>query len=854
MSFIQVKKDLKIFVDDDFSAQDVSEEIIGRKGYSLFQLKDMDVPVPAFMAISSAIFTEYIADNLKTEDSSKLSIKNLNEKITNGSFSNKLKSDILTAYSRLSGFTDAWVAVRSSIVPPVNNKDLAFAGQLDTILNVKGLDELLIAIKKVYASAFTEKVATYLNSQGFSISDIKVAIVVQKMVQAEASGVVFTVDPISQNKDFLTVESVFGLGEVISSGNLTPDQYIVNKETLDFKEKRIVPQEWMIVRKIKHKKGESATQKVRISKSWQNQQKIDNRYLKELAEISVVIEKSLGKPQDIEWVLESSRLWILQTRSIEPLKIQPAIPEDMVQLDQKIIQSAQEIASREQSKQAVKDEIQQKGSSMSDTLNEESTMPLTAKPFTRQVIQAPTAAKHATKQKTPPVAQQVEGEQLLITGIGASSGTFRGSTVIVTDKSSIKKKSNLLNKKSIMVIPDHFPEMEKLVTRVGGIIADTGGLTSDIAIICREAGIPCIMGSVTATKMLQDNETLLIDGNVGAIYGKREKIQERKPAKPVKSVDEKPEQIMKEVTPTSKPLPAGIKDNKDSLHPEIKTATRIYTDLSNSFARGDKWKEHCSDSDGIAVIQIEDIYRKDNRHPDAYVQEGKTNSLVKILSSELSAVCDASAGNSVIASVGSMNVTQYRALTKGVMMERWNEESGISDSTAGLDRLLKKPKELATILKSIRRVRNVEGWRNISLSIEFPGPVKNITDFKKIVSSAGLRRSSTFKIYVTINTPAEAMMVEDFAKAGLDGVIVNVKNLSKLMMAQSFEDDSVLKTIENIRQGWKDGVIILQVPKDSHKLIKKCVLLGIHAISVSPGSVNQVRADIVKLEQEAVFS
>lgn len=849
MSFIQVKKDLKVFVDDDFSTQDVSEEIIGRKGYSLFQLKDMDVPVPAFMAISSAIFTEYIADNLQTEDTSKLSIKTLNDKIINGSFSNKLKSDILTAYSRLSGFTDAWVAVRSSIVPPVNNKYLAFAGQLDTILNVKGLDELLIAVKKVYASTFTEKVATYLNSQGFSISDIKVAVVVQKMVQAEASGVVFTVDPISQNKDFLTVESVFGLGEVISSGNLTPDQYIVNKETLEFKEKRIVPQEWMIVRKIKHKKGESATQKVRISKSWQNQQKIDNRYLKELSQISVVIEKSLGTPQDIEWVLESSRLWILQTRNIEPLKIQPAIPEDMVQLDQKIIQSVQEIASREKSKQAVKDEIQQKGNSMSDTLKAESTMPLTAKPFTRQVIQAPTATKHSKKTKSIATAQQVDGEQLLITGIGASAGTFRGSVVIVTDEASIKKKSDLLNKKSIMVIPNHFPEMEKLVTCVGGIIADTGGLTSDIAIICREAGIPCIMGCVTATKMLQDNETLLIDGNVGAIYGKREKIQERKP---VKSIEEKPEQIMKEVTPTS--IPPERKDPKKIPSHEVKTATHIYTDLSNSFARGDKWKEHCSDSDGIAVVQVEDIYRKNNRHPDAYIHEGKSNSLVKILSDELSAVCESSDGNPVIASIGSMNVTQYKTLTNGVMMERWDKESGISENTAGLNRLLKKSKELTAILKSIRRVRNVDGWRNISLAIEFPGPVKNITDFKKIVSSAGLRRSSTFKIYVTINTPSEAMMVEDFAKVGLDGVIVNVKNLAKLMMAQNFEDDSVLKTIENIRQGWKDGVIIIHVPKDSRKLMKKCILLGIHAISVSPGSVNQIRNDVVKLEQEAVFS
>ena len=847
MPLVQAKSDARVFLDEDYSYDEVSEDFIGRKGVSLFQLREMDVPVPPFLCISGSIFTEYIAECLRSTITGKVSDDEIREKVSGGSIPLNSRNEIMEGYSRLSGFADAWVSVRSSIVLPVTHRELVFAGMLDTVLNVKGLDALAEAIRRVYASAFSPKVAQYLHEHDLTIADIKVALVVQKMVQAEASGVVFTVDPISQNDDFLTIEAVFGLGDVIANGEITPDQYTIEKKNLEFREKKIIPQEWMMVRKAKPKEGEPDNEKVKISPAWQQQQKLENKYVKELSKIAITVEKKAGEPQDLEWVFEGGRIWLLQAAPVQLVNV-PATTEAEVKIDSAIITAAKEITKRETAKQNTKKELETQKAAKKAPAKQEEVAPqpppasqqppvptqrevLTQKPLSRQVL-------HASPTPTVKISP-LPGEKLLLTGIGASEATFRGKVVIATNADELKTQRNIISKNTVLVLSDHFPEVDAVLGNVGAVVVDTGGTTSDIATVCRERSIPCIMGSYVASKMLQHGENVLVDGAIGAIYG----IREFKAPPPEKKVPPVP-------LPKSKPQKKKPPKETPAKPTFIPTATKILCDLSDSYLKGNAWKKDVLYSDGIATLEIEDIYKKINMHPEAAAGEGAA--FAKTLASHITQVCEETDGKQLVVSIGNCTVSDYKKLPKGADLEK--VESGeILDQTIGLPRLLQHPKELQQLIKAIKHVRNNGGWRTVSVAVGYPASPDHLVEFKKQLSSQRLRRSSTFSLYLAIDTPSEAMILEDFIKSEIDGVIVNIRNLAKHMMAPTLDDASILKLIENMKQVSAGLPFIVQLNKDSEKLLHKSVKLGFSAIAVPPSDIQIARNIVAGLEHKALM-
>jgi phosphoenolpyruvate synthase/pyruvate phosphate dikinase len=216
---------------EDNLSKNLKESTVGRKGLSLFELKDIDVPVPEFFVISSIVYDKIVSETLM-RDSEKLLVKGKNPEesevlssLLKTDFDDEAFDDILSAYTKLSGFTDAWVSVRSSVVFP-SSPEVSFSGVFATQLNVRGFKNVLDAVKKIYSSLFTDDVVMYASSKGINLSDVKLAVVVQKMVQAEVSGVAFTIDPITQDSSKLSIEAVFGLGDSIALGELTPDTYL----------------------------------------------------------------------------------------------------------------------------------------------------------------------------------------------------------------------------------------------------------------------------------------------------------------------------------------------------------------------------------------------------------------------------------------------------------------------------------------------------------------------------------------------------------------------------------------------------------------------------------------------------
>jgi pyruvate,water dikinase len=208
------------------------------------------------------------------------------------------------------------VAVRSSATAE-DSSAASWAGELESYLNTTK-DNLLGNVKKCWSSLFTERAIFYRNEQGMRQSKVSVAVVVQKMVQSEISGICFTVHPVTKDKNQMIIEAGWGLGEAIVSGQITPDSYVLSKKDWRMIDINIAKQEKMIVRKIKSKKI-AGNQWLGVPKNQQEKQKLTGEEIVRLAKICAQIEKHYKFPCDIEWAYEGKKFYIVQSRPITTL-------------------------------------------------------------------------------------------------------------------------------------------------------------------------------------------------------------------------------------------------------------------------------------------------------------------------------------------------------------------------------------------------------------------------------------------------------------------------------------------------------------------------------------------------------
>jgi len=298
--------------------------LVGGKGANLGEMIRAGFPVPPGFIVTSKAYYQFIRENnLTTKIKHLLNTTNfekpeslmqvsehIKKLIINADFSHELKDIIFEYYEKLGGILeDALVAVRSSATA----EDLptaSFAGQQETFLNVKGEANLIIKIKEAWASLFEPRAIFYRHENHFDHFKIGIAIPVQKMVESEKSGVMFTIDPVTNNKDKIVIEAIYGLGEYIVQGKVTPDHYEVEKKDLSIIQKNKAYQSVLL------KKSGTKNKEVKIPKSVGSKQKISDREIKEIAAIGKKLEKHYYFPQDIEWAIEKRKIYIVQTRPI----------------------------------------------------------------------------------------------------------------------------------------------------------------------------------------------------------------------------------------------------------------------------------------------------------------------------------------------------------------------------------------------------------------------------------------------------------------------------------------------------------------------------------------------------------
>ena len=226
-----------------------------------------------------------------------------------------IATEVAAAYQALSndcGVSDVPVAARSSALD--EDGDLAsFAGQHETELNLEGVAAVLGAVARCWASARNERVLAYREQQGLDIEEVKLAVLVQQLVLADTSAVVFSANPITGNRDEVVVTASWGLGESVVSGTVTPDTWVVRKANLAVKEERIGAKERMTVA------VPGGTREVAVPRLLRERASLNRVQVAELAELAIGLEEEMDRPVDIETAFDGELLYLLQCRPITTL-------------------------------------------------------------------------------------------------------------------------------------------------------------------------------------------------------------------------------------------------------------------------------------------------------------------------------------------------------------------------------------------------------------------------------------------------------------------------------------------------------------------------------------------------------
>ncbi|MYL36400.1 pyruvate-binding protein [Halobacillus litoralis] len=274
---------------------------------NLSKMKKVISSIPDGFVITSEMFKEFFLHNQIV-----LTHSNIQQNLLDGQFPADMQNDILSQYSNLMDNAPSPVAVRSSSA----SEDLegaSFAGQYETLLNIRNEEELFTSIKKCWASFFSPIVQNYASMHNVSLEDMHMGVLVQKMVQAEVSGVVFSSNPVTHDHREVLINASYGLGETIVDGTVTPDMFIVNKDTHHITSE-------LGLKEVQTIQTSAGSQTVEVPESWQVKFSMDEQEVLELVRVTKEIEDYYEKPVDIEFATIDKTIHILQTRPITTIK------------------------------------------------------------------------------------------------------------------------------------------------------------------------------------------------------------------------------------------------------------------------------------------------------------------------------------------------------------------------------------------------------------------------------------------------------------------------------------------------------------------------------------------------------
>ena len=693
--------------------------------------------------------------------------------ITDAKLPDDFVAEIKEGYRELSkqcGHKDVVVAVRSSATAE-DLPNASFAGQQETYLNISGEKNVLAKTRECIASLFTDRAIVYRVENGFDHMKVALSVGVQQMVavRSEAAGVMFTVDTETGFENAIVITSIYGIGENIVQGRVSPDEFTVFKPTMALLKKRVGGKK----EKMIPVRG-SKTKNVKVSKKDQERFSITDKQVLQLAEWGKIIEDHYGRHMDIEWALDEDdgKLYIVQARG-------------------ETVQSNRD--------HSVIEEY---------SLNEKGTVLARGK------------------------------------SVGSKIGAGKASRIMgVKDISKFKKGDVLVTE---MTDPDWVPIMKI----ASAIVTDKGGRTCHAAIVSRELGIPCVVGTGNASELIVDKQPLTVDcsgGDDGDVYNG--------------ILDYK-------VKRTSV---GGLKRPKTKIMMNIGSPEHAFTyaQLPN---------------DGVGLARLEFIIDSHIKiHPLALLHfdkikdpavrqqineltvgyKDKAQYFVDKLAEGISILGAAFYPNDVIVRFSDFKTNEYANLIGGKDFEPHEENPMLG--WRGASRYYSEAYKQAFALECLafKKVRDQLGITNVKAMVPF---CRDLTEAHKVLSimeKNGLRRGENgFEVYMMVEIPSNVLLAERFAEL-FDGFSIGSNDLTQLTLGVDRDNHTVAHVYDEnndavkalIRQVVKVGKktktkvgICGQAPSDYPEFARFLVECGIDSISLAPDTIIKTTIDIAKTE------
>ncbi len=730
--------------------------IVGGKAANLGELLRAEIPVPDGFVVDARTFRDFIERtgikdkiygllrDLNAEDTEKLDkvSKEIRKIIENTKIPEDIEKEIREAYRKLCEQEGemVYVAVRSSATAE-DLPSASFAGQQETYLNVRGEDEVVDKVRKCWSSLFTPRAIYYRIQQGFRHEDVSIAVVVQKMVNSEKSGVMFTSHPVTGEK-LCVIEAVFGLGEAIVSGMVTPDTYVYDRIKKKLVEVKIGEKKYMITRQ------NGKTVKVELDEKKAKERVLNDKEIEELVTLGEIIEDHYGKPQDIEWAIEKGKVYIVQSRPVTTIR-----------------------GEREEGK-------------------------------------------------------ELKAGEILVRGLGASPGIGIGRVKIVLKPEDMYKVEEGDVLVTVMTTPDMVPAMKK----AAAIVTDEGGLTCHAAIVSRELGVPAVVGTKNATKVLKDGMLVTVDGDKGIIY-----------AGAVEEVKKEEVEVVKTV----------------ATAPVI-TATEVKVNLSIPEAA----EKVAHLADGVGLFRIEHMVLSLEKHPMKYIRDGEVDKYVEELYKGMKKVVEAFYPKPVWIRTLDAPTDEFRAMEGG---ENEPIEPNPMLGFRGIRRDLVEEEHFRAEMKAIKRLVD-EGFTNIGIMLPLVISPEEVRRAKQIAIEEGIPLDKV-EFGVMVETPAAALIIEDIIKEGIDFISLGTNDLTQYTLAVDRNNENVahlydethpavMKLIERtIKICKKHGVktsICGQAGSYPH-VVEKLVEMGIDSVSANPDALQLIREVIARVEKKLIL-
>jgi pyruvate,water dikinase len=753
---------------EDLSKSDIG--VAGGKGANLGEMVKIGIPVPPGFVVTAQAYKNFlerekitkkigeILSKLNVDDSDALNkaAKQVQSLIEKAKMPEDIRNDIIKTYGELNERVKSEnepVAIRSSATAE-DLPDASFAGQQDTYLNIQGEEDVVRNVQKCWASLFTPRAIFYREKHGFDHEKVLISIIVQKMVNADKAGVLFTAHPSTGDREKEVIEANWGLGETVVSGSATPDVYIVEKATGKILDVTIGSKEVMHIRDPKTGK----TVEKPAPKEKREAQCINEGEAKKLAEFGRKIEDHYQHPQDIEWAVEGGNIYFVQSRAVTVL-------------------------------------------------------------YGKEEGEAP--------------AEEGAPAEVLIKGLGASPGMASGKVKIIPsaeDISKVKEGDILVTK---MTAPDWVPAMR----RAAAIVTNEGGTTCHAAIVSRELGTPCIVGTSNATEVLKDGAEVTVDGAAGVVY------------KGMRKIEKAPE------------APAA------AAAPALVTATEVKVNLSLPEIAQKVARE--TEADGVGLLRAEHMLLGIGKHPRKLLEEGGEELMIEKFADGIRKVAGAFSPGKVWYRTLDLKTAEFKNIPGG---EKEPDEPNPMIGWRGVRRFVdpKRPEEREILKLELKAIKKVVdgGLSNLGVMIPMVQHPSELRRFKEVVREVGLEPHKDIQVGLMIEIPAAALIIDEFIKEGIDFISFGTNDLTQFTLAIDRDNERIAAlyderhpavqwlikhVIERCNEAGVESSICGQAGSYPD-VVKKLVEYGITSVSANPDAVRIVREMVYRTEQNLILS